>query len=65
METDLLPWVLSGVTTIVGSMASAIALVYRGRIRDLRETIALERAENRALAERLFAALAKQKTDAP
>lgn len=53
-ETQLLPWVLSGVASIVGAMASAIAFVYHGRIRDLRETIKSEREENRALMDRLF-----------
>ena len=54
METELLPWVLAGVTSIVSGMATAIAVVYRGRIVDLRLTIQHERAENRALIERLF-----------
>jgi len=53
-DVQLLPWVLSGVASIVGGMASAIAFVYHGRIKDLRETIRIERDENRALMARLF-----------
>lgn len=41
--------------TAIGSMATAISIVYHGRISDLRATIKYERDENRALVERLFA----------
>jgi hypothetical protein len=40
--------------TAVASMASAIAVVYKGRIADLRATIKHERDENRALIERMM-----------
>ena len=53
-DPQLLPWVLAGITSIVSGMASAIAFVYHGRIKDLRETIVNERRENGALMERLF-----------
>lgn len=44
-------WIVAGIATIIGSLSSGIAYVYRGQISDLRSTIEYQRSQIDRLME--------------